>query len=206
MNAALRTLEAWTTHQDYLWFLAVLAWSGVLGGEWGRNRSRTDGAQRYWLMGLAVSGIAAALLELVLLAQDIKTPYTRADMAMGFAQAFGTSALIWGGTMIAADSGRSTMHAGMLSHATLSRAFGIAIVFGAAAARYWRPLEGGAVMCLVQAVAVVRLLRQSPRPVSPWAAAVLACVPVVATYGPLAYAIDHGRRALQAGRRRRTGG
>jgi signal transduction histidine kinase/DNA-binding response OmpR family regulator len=194
MNAALRTLEAWTTHQDYLWFLAVLAWSGVLGGEWGRNRSRADGAQRYWLMGLAVSGIAAALLELVLLAQDIKTPYTRADMAMGFAQAFGTAALILGGTIVAADSGRSTTHPGLLSHAALARAFGIVIVFGAAAARYWRPLEGGAVMCLVQAVAVVRLLRQSPRPVSPWAGAVLAFVPVVATYGPVAYAIDHGRR------------
>jgi signal transduction histidine kinase/DNA-binding NarL/FixJ family response regulator len=49
-------------------------------------------------------------------------------------------------------------------------------------------------MCLVHALAVIQLLRQWPRPIGPGAAAVLACAPIVATHGPLAYAIDHGRR------------
>ena len=53
MNPALRILEAWTTHQDYLWFLALLAWGGVLGGEWHKNRRQDDGEPRHWLMALA---------------------------------------------------------------------------------------------------------------------------------------------------------
>ncbi|MEK9206877.1 MAG: hypothetical protein AAB922_00190, partial [Patescibacteria group bacterium] len=34
-----------------------------------------------------------------LLAQNLQTPYTRVDAAMGFAQAVGTGALVWGATL-----------------------------------------------------------------------------------------------------------
>jgi hypothetical protein len=95
----LRILEGWTTHQDYLWFLALLAWGGVLFGEWRRNGGAKDEPPRYWLMMLAISGMTAALLELVLLAKDILTPYTKSDLAMGFVQAIGSSALVWGGAI-----------------------------------------------------------------------------------------------------------
>lgn len=194
MNPALRILEAWTTHQDYLWFLALLAWGGVLGGEWHKNRRKDDGEPRYWLMLLAVSGMAAALLELVLLAQDIKIPYTRADLAMGFVQACGTTALVWASAMRGAATARLLWRGRAWTHVVLPCAVPITIVVVSAAARYWRPMEAGAVMFLVHAFAVIQMLRQSPCPISVRAGAVLVCTPVVATYGPLAYALDHGRR------------
>jgi signal transduction histidine kinase/DNA-binding NarL/FixJ family response regulator len=194
MNAALRILEAWTTHQDYLWFLALLAWGGVLGGEWHKNRRRDDGEPRYWLMVLAASGMAAALLELVLLAQDIRTPYTGSDLAMGFVQACGTAALVWATATPSGVSPGLTGTGHMSTQVGLRRAVLITVLVVAAAARYWRPTEAGAVMCLVHAFAVAKMLRQSPRQISARAGAMLACTPIVATYGPLAYALDHGRR------------
>jgi signal transduction histidine kinase/CheY-like chemotaxis protein len=185
MNSALRILEGWTTHQDYLWFLALLAWGGVLFGEWRRHGSK-DEPPRYWLIVLAGSGMTAALLELVLLAQHILTPYTRSDMAMGFAQAIGTAALIQGGTVRARDgAGKRIGSPGTLL---------IVLLAAAATVRYWRPFEGGAVLCAINALAVIRLLRRAPRPITPWAGILLAVSPIIATYGPWAYAIDHGRR------------
>ena len=181
MNPALRTLEAWTTHQDYLWFLGLLAWGGVLGGEWRRKGDDGEIAARRWLMLLAVSGMAAAVLELVLLAQDIAVPYTRLDLAMGIVQATGTAALGWGSTI---GKPRAGIRRGIL----------VALLTGAAVVRYWWPLEGGTVLCVVHALVVIQLLRQMPRPISRLAGVLLASAPVVATYGPWAYAIDHGRR------------
>ena len=186
MNSALRILEGWTTHQDYVWFLALLAWGGVLFGEWRRNGGAKDEPPRYWLMVLAVSGMTAALLELVLLAQDILTPYTRSDLAMGFVQAVGTSALVWGGTIGKRENASKRPE--------VQRVLLIVILAGAATVRYWRPLEGGVVLCVINALAVFQLLRQVPRPITPWAGTLLAIAPVIATYGPWAYAINHGRR------------
>src|SRR5260221_10670230 len=98
MNPFLQLLEDWSTHQDYFWFLAALAWSGVFGAEFRRKEHAGGAAAEGWLMALALSQIAGALLELVLLAQDIMKPYARLDAAMGVAQACGTAALAWGAT------------------------------------------------------------------------------------------------------------
>src|SRR5687767_167392 len=97
MNPALRILEDWTTHQDYLWFLAVLAWGGVIGAEF-RSRNDPTSAPKSWLVAFAIAQIAGALLELVLLAQELFVPYTKLDLAMGAAQAGGAMALVWGAT------------------------------------------------------------------------------------------------------------
>ena len=59
MNAWLRTLEAWTTHQDYVWFLAVLAWAGVIAAELWRKENTAARPPRGWLVALA-SGCAAS--------------------------------------------------------------------------------------------------------------------------------------------------
>lgn len=181
MNPALRTLEEWTTHQDYLWFLALLAWAGVMIGEWRHKGQRPGDAPRYWLVTLAASGIATAALELVLLAQDIAFPYTRLDAAMGAAQALGAASLGWG-----ACQGRKRAEAW--------RAVILLLVAGGATLRVWRPVEGGVVICLVQGVATLGLIRRTRESIPALAGPWLVIAPAVATYGPLAYAIDHGRK------------
>src|SRR3954454_15978292 len=98
MNPFLRSLEDWSTHQDYWWFLAVLAWGGVLGAEL-RRRGNNGAAENRWIMVLAASQMTGALLELVLLAQDLTAPYLKFDLAMGAAQACGTGAMMCGATI-----------------------------------------------------------------------------------------------------------
>lgn len=181
MTPALRMLEVWTTHQDYLWFLALLAWGGVLGGEWRRKHEAAKAPPRLWLMLLAVSGMAGAMLELVLLAQDIKWPYIRLDGAMGAVQAVGAAAIVWG-----AAAGQR--------NAKVWRGLALVLLSVGTFLRIWRPVEGGIALCLVQGVALLHLVRRKPTLISRNVAAVLAILPVVSTHGPWAYAIDHGRR------------
>jgi signal transduction histidine kinase/CheY-like chemotaxis protein/HPt (histidine-containing phosphotransfer) domain-containing protein len=94
MRSALQLLEDLTTHQDYLWFLALLAWIAVVAGAWRRPVARAAESAP-WLVGLGLSAIAGAALELALLVQDIRAPYTKFDAAMGLAQAVGGAMLWW---------------------------------------------------------------------------------------------------------------
>src|SRR5690349_13490893 len=144
MTPALRMLEVWTTHQDYLWFLALLAWGGVLGGEWRRKHEAAKAPPRPWLMVLAVSGMVGATLELVLLAQDLKWPYVRLDGAMGAVQAVGAAAIVWGAT-----AAQRSAH--------LWRGIAVVALATAAFLRIWRQVEGGIVLCLVQGAALLLL-------------------------------------------------
>ncbi len=182
MNPLLRTLEDWTTYQDYLWFLAVLAWGAVLWAEF-RQREHAGGADAPggWMRVLAASQIGGALLELVLLAQDIRIPYTRLDAAMGAAQAAGAAALAWGAT-------RDWRWRGAW------RAVAVGGLAGLAVARVWWPVEGGFALTLGQTLAVLGLLRQTPIPLPAVAGGLLAVLPVIATHGPWAYAINQGRK------------
>ena len=181
MNPALRMLEEWTTHQDYLWFLALVAWGGVAGAELRRKESGTTPGGQAWLVVLAVSGMAGALLELVLLAQHLQTPYLRLDLAMGAAQAVGTGALTW-----AATAG--------LRHARSWRVAAGLLLAGLAALRFTAPVEAGFALVAVQVLALAGGRRSSPgrRPLT--AALLLALLPLVATHGPLAYLAGEGRR------------
>lgn len=181
MTPVLRILEGWTTHQDYLWFLALLAWGGVLGGEWRRRDDAGQTSPRWWLMVLAGCAIGGAILELVLLAQDLAVPYTRLDGAMGAVQAAGAAAMVWGATVATPNPAAWRWTASV-------------VVATAAVVRLWRPIEGGAVLGLVQLAAVIGLLRSPAKPLSRRAGVLLMTAPLVATHGPLAYALDHGRR------------
>ena len=93
MPLLLRTLEDWTTHQDYLWFLAALAWLIVAFGI-SRADRRASGDQT-WLLVFAFTAILGAALELVLCAQNLSVPYTKFDFAMGLTDAAGVAALSW---------------------------------------------------------------------------------------------------------------
>lgn len=183
MNPVLRTLELWTTHQDYLWFLAVLAWSGVIAAEFRRREDADREIENPvgWRIALAASFICGALVELVLLAQDLKQPYTRLDAAMGTAQAGGIAALVW-----AATTG--------ISRAAWWRGAAGLVLAGLAAARVVAPTKAGVVLALAQALAVLVMRRRFPAAIPGLAAILLVALPVIATHGPWAYAIRAGRR------------
>lgn len=182
MNPALRLLEEWTTHQDYVWFLALLAWGGVMGAEYRRRGRAADNSSTRWLVALSASAMLGALLELVLLAQHLKTPYVRLDAAMGAAQAAGTAALIWEAT------------AGV-RRARGWRALAIGLLAVLSAARVYFPMEAGSALAVAQVGAVWGVSRRSPRALPAFAGALLLILPVIATHGPWAYLAHEGRRS-----------
>lgn len=173
-------LESWSTQQDYVWFLALLAWGGVLATEFRRKENSAAVLVDRWVLALAVCGVIGALLELALLAQSLRIPYTRFDFAMGLAQAGGGAALGWG--VLA-----GVRRAGWLRVAVLAAFAGLAV------ARLWLPVEAGCALAAAQAAAVLALWRRAPRPVSAALALLLLALPIVATHGPWAYAIGQGR-------------
>ena len=96
MNTLLRTLEDWTSYQDYAWFLAALAWLTVAFGARGRTPTQTaTTGDQSWLEVFAISAITGAVLELVLCAQNLQVPYTKFDFGLGFTQAVSVAALSW---------------------------------------------------------------------------------------------------------------
>ena len=181
MNPALRILEEWTTHQDYLWFLALVAWGGVLGAEWRRKDGEQGLFEHGWLVALAACGLIGALLELVLLGQHLQTPYTRLDFAMALTQAAGAAALGWGAT----DGVR---------HPRGWRIFGAVALAGLVVVRHFRPIEAGFALAAIQMIATVRLVRVAPHLISRLAGVLLVALPFIATHGPWAYAVREGRR------------
>lgn len=178
--AILRTLEDWTLHQDFFWFLAALAWAGFLGAALRRKEPGGKIADG-WLVALAFFQIGGALVELLLIAQDILIPYPKFDFAMGLAQAGRAGALLWGATVV-------------FRRRTAWRVAAIGLVLGLAAARLGWVIEAGLGLCVLQAGAVLVLLRTQPQVLRPWVAVLFVVEPLVATHGPWAYALDHGRR------------
>lgn len=173
-------LESWSTQQDYVWFLALLAWGGVLATEFRRKENPAAAPVERWVLALAAGGVVGALLELALLAQSLRIPYTRFDFAMGLAQAGGGAALGWGALA-------GVRRAGWLRAAVLAIFTGLAVV------RLWLPVESGCALAAIQAVVVLGLWRRSPRPISAATALLLLALPIVATHGPWAYATGQGR-------------
>jgi signal transduction histidine kinase/DNA-binding NarL/FixJ family response regulator len=101
---------------------------------------------------------------------------------MGAVQAVGAAAIVWGST--ASDRNAMTW-----------RTLAGFVLAAATVLRTWRPVEGGVILCLVQAAALLRLMRLTPPRMGRAAAVLLAGLPMVATHGPWAYAADHGRRS-----------
>lgn len=64
MNLLLRTLEDWTTHQDYLWFLAALAWVAAAAA---CKITRTGFGETGWLAVWALANGICAAAQLALL-------------------------------------------------------------------------------------------------------------------------------------------
>jgi signal transduction histidine kinase/ActR/RegA family two-component response regulator len=181
-----RTLESWTTQQDYFWFLAVLAWGAVAAAAWLRGKERSHG----WLVGWAVANIASAGVEIHLLASDVNGPYVAWDRAMLGAQCVATACLLWGGLTV--------------RHALRAAVVGGGMVALALVRNRW-PVAGGFALALVQAGAALLLLRQirqdrvfgiSDRMVrlaAETGTLIILFWPLLATHGPLAHWLGMGR-------------
>ncbi|HTB80923.1 MAG TPA: ATP-binding protein [Opitutaceae bacterium] len=193
MNDWLPKLIDWTSHQDYGWFLAGLMWCAVLVGAWGRG-PRREGREG-WLIWLAGAGFVESAIELALYANNYHAPYFGWDFALGLVQALGIAALWW------PLAGQLTP-----SRPQLWRALTViaAVYFGVA--RMNAPVPGGLAVALaavggawvvVRSAAAVRVLGGlPPHELRRMKAGLLivALLPVVATFGPLAYALGDGRR------------
>ncbi len=173
-----RTLEDWTTQQDYVWFLALLAWGGVIAADL-KRASPKQRPQLTWLGAFAVCAVIGFVVQLALLTRSIKTPYIKTDVALGLAQAAGTCALFWGAT------------AGW-AHARGWRNLGCSILLAFACARWDWPVQAGLALAVAQAGVVAVLASRQRLATGP--AMIFILLPIIATHGPWAYAILHGRR------------
>src|SRR5262245_43273632 len=93
MTPLLRTLEAWTVHQDYFWFLAFLTWLAVAYGAWRRDA----GGQRHpWLVLLAgmYALICALEIGLFAVAGNLRAPYEWWDFCLGLALSAAVGAML----------------------------------------------------------------------------------------------------------------
>jgi Signal transduction histidine kinase len=172
-----RTLDAVVAQQDYVWFIAVLAWAAVIAAV------VTDQTAPRWLGWLAATEIAAAATELVLLAQNLAAPYTTFDSIMGAVTAAG-AAIAWL-VPLRMDTGRSRVAA--------------VVVIASAAVLAWvrtaEPVGGGALLVMMLGAGVWRIVRREgglPRGVRAALAGVVIAA-AMAPHGPLAHLAGRGR-------------
>ncbi len=175
---------------DYAWFIAILAWGGVAVGAWGRRDRRET-----WLIWLAGANMVGAAIELALYANDFRAPYLGWDFALGLSQAIGIAALWWplAGQVVPVRP-------------QLWRALTLTAGLYLGVTRFDSPIYGGLSLALasaggawavIRSVSAVRILgRLSPSELRRMRLGLLAVavLPIVSTFGPLAYAMDLGRR------------
>ncbi|HWA26655.1 MAG TPA: response regulator [Lacunisphaera sp.] len=168
-----RTLDVLSAHQDYAWFLVLLAWSAVpLAALADRKSRRVPG----WLLALALLQMAAAGVELVLLAQDLSAPYVNFDHAMGGITAAG-AVVLW------------------LAPAGRPRWQGVVLLVAAGLVVAWRPQQpvlAGGLIGLAVAGGAWRLVRRTG---PEWGGAIagVALAALIVPHGPLAHVVGRGR-------------
>ena len=194
MNTFLRTLEDWTSYQDYAWFITTLAWSAVVAGTWPWSRERWRPGEG-WLFALSISVVLGAGLEIALLVQHLDTPYEKFDAAMGLAQAIGVGAVWWPSVNRAQ---RYTAIAAALGGLLIALAAGRLIWPMEVKGPPLAPLLCTGALVLVGAFGVLRLLRREAGLTTPGLRTGL-CLWVlsgaIATHGPLAIVAGIPRRS-----------
>ncbi len=94
MISLLRILEEWTVHQDYVWFVVVLAWGGVLFLVWQLGRGQTDRKAKWAMAAMAVAGGLDASCELVRGVFDLGINFMAlADFSEGMSRAIWAASL-----------------------------------------------------------------------------------------------------------------
>jgi signal transduction histidine kinase/DNA-binding NarL/FixJ family response regulator len=192
MNGWLKQLIDLSGDYDYAWFIAILAWCGVAVGAW-----RRDDRRETWLIWLAGANIVQAAIELTLYANyfHYQYPYVWWDLALGLSQAIGIAALWWplAGQVVPVRP-------------QLWRLLTLTVAVYLGVTRFDSPIYGGLSLALasaggawavIRSASAVRVLgRLSPRELRRMRLGLLvvAVLPIVSTFGPLAYAMAMGRR------------
>jgi signal transduction histidine kinase/DNA-binding NarL/FixJ family response regulator len=203
MNDWLQQLIDWTSQQDYGWFIDILVWSAVAAAAWGfgNRREKREG----WLVWLAVAKIAEAILELALYAANFRVPYLGWDFFLGLSQAVGIAALWWPLAKQIVPERPQLWRVMTVVAGVFLGVMRCADVFFDLP-QVATPVFGGLLIALasaggawaaVRSATAVRVLGQLPpaelRQVR-FGLFFVALLPIVSTFGPLAYALGQGRR------------
>src|SRR5580704_17332416 len=203
MNDWLQQLIDWSSHQDYGWFLASLAWCGVAVGAWGHG-DRREGREG-WLIWLAGAKVVESAIELALYANNFRAPYFGWDFALGLSQAIGIAALWWPLAKQIVPERPQLWRVMTVVVAAFLGVMRCADVF-LGVAQFNAPVYGGLIIALASAGGVLAVVRSAaamrvlgrlpPRELRQIRLGLLAValLPVVSTFGPLAYALGEGRR------------
>jgi signal transduction histidine kinase/CheY-like chemotaxis protein len=195
MTPLIRTLESWTAHQDYFWFLGLLTWLAVAYGA--ARREGTSGKRHPWLVLLAAMFALICGLEITLfaLAANFAAPYLWWDFCLGLALSAAIGAMF------------QPVLDGLQPVARTGAALAIAVVLlGLAVWRWWSPQLAGSLLGLCAVAGVIALMRAEGggilsadaargerRLVRAWWA-VLLTIPVLIDFGPISYWANNGRR------------
>ncbi|HTZ21329.1 MAG TPA: response regulator [Opitutaceae bacterium] len=190
MISLLRILEEWTVHQDYVWFVVVLAWGGVLYSLLWLARDQPDREARWAMAVLAMAGGLDAGFELVL-------GWCNAGEAFVAAVDFldGLSGAIWVASLAELALGAGTKPGAVVlparrrwrGQATVGAmamcAWGLGIV------RFFHPVAGGALLVICAGAVALGLARQlqsgrvlprmPPRARMWFAAGLFACIAAI---------------------------
>ncbi|MGA3008023.1 MAG: hypothetical protein ABSE59_09055, partial [Opitutaceae bacterium] len=196
MNDWLQQLIDWTSHQDYGWFIASLAWCVVAVGAWGHTDRRKGGDDREgWLVWLAAAKLVESAIELALYAFNFRAPYFWWDFSLGLSQAVGVAALWWPlAKTLGSTRPRLWRVLTVITGACLGGLRVDTPVFGGLLIAL---ASAGGVWAVVRSAAAVRVLgRLQPRELQQMRFGLffVALLPIVSTFGPLAYALGEGRR------------
>jgi signal transduction histidine kinase/CheY-like chemotaxis protein len=161
MTTLLRILEEWIVHQDYVWFVVVLAWGGVLYSVLWFARDQPDREARWAMAMLAVAGGLDAGFELALGLFDAGRNFAAVADFLG-----GLSGAIWAASL-ARMALSAEVKTGTAAQATRTRwparvAIGVmtAALLLLGIARFSRPVAGSVLLLVCAGAAGLGLARQ----------------------------------------------
>ncbi|MBI5382753.1 MAG: response regulator [Opitutae bacterium] len=210
MTPLLRTLEEWTIHLDYVWFVVVLAWSGVLYAAVRLFRSEANREGRWATALVAAAGMAGGVVEIAFGVFSQGEVFRGWDSALGLTGCLGIFGLALLGDSATPPPAGAEAKAGASRRKFIRRALLLAGLLACEGVRvFWRPVEGGLLLGLIAGVvALLGVRRLARRQLFPQMGtrertlltlglgALLAAL-VLAPWGPLAYLAREGRRDLE---------
>jgi len=161
MISLLRILEEWTVHQDYVWFVVVLAWGGVLYSVLWLARDQPDREARWAIAVLAAAGGLDAGFELALGLCNAGEDFAAvADFLGGLSSAIWVASLAKLALSAGAKSGEVVRSARKRweARATVGAMATVALLLGVV--RFFRPVEGGVLLVVCAGAATLGLARQ----------------------------------------------
>ena len=161
MISLLRILEEWTVHQDYVWFVVVLAWGGVLYTVLWLARDQPDQETRWAMAVLAAAGGLDAGFELALGWCNAGKDFAAVvDFLGGLSGAIWTACLGELALSAGAKSGAVVLSARKRWRArtTIGAMAMVALLLGVV--RFFRPVAGGVLLVVCAGAATLGLARQ----------------------------------------------